>query len=158
MLTFRLATYQDVDLFFAWANDPVTRQNSYNQTAIDYNTHVNWFQKKIKSVGTVIYVFQNEKNEPVGQVRFDLNEITGDYLISISIDAKHRGNGYASEMLNKSSEDLLSVHPRSRIIAHVFVSNEASYRSFLKANYKLMEQKEISGVNSYILERNSYEK
>jgi RimJ/RimL family protein N-acetyltransferase len=153
MLTFRTATQQDVDLFFNWANDPVTRQNSYNKGAVDYDTHVNWFQKKNSSPDAIMYVFQIEGQEPVGQIRFDRIVGTNDFLVSISVDSNHRGKGYASQMLTQSADRLLAENPGAHIIAHVFVSNKASYRSFVKAGYQLVDKKEISGIESYILEK-----
>lgn len=153
MLSYRTANQQDVDLYFDWANDPVTRQNSYNKEPVDYDAHVKWFRKKINSPDSVLYVFQNESNETVGQIRFDRIPGTDDFLVSISVDSNHRGKGYASQMLTQSAHCLLAANPGAHIIAHVFVSNEASYRSFIKAGYQLAEQKEISGIESYILEK-----
>lgn len=153
MLTFRTANQHDLDLFFNWANDPATRQNSYNKGPVEYGTHVKWFQKKISSPDIVMYVFQNEGNEPVGQIRFDRIAGTNDFLVSISVDSNHRGKGYASQMLTRSADRLLAENPGAHIIAHIFVSNEASYKSFIKAGYQLVEQKEISGIESYILEK-----
>lgn len=153
MLTFRTATQQDLELFFSWANDPVTRQNSYNKEPVDYDTHIKWFQKKISSPDTIMYIFQNEANEPVGQIRFDRIAWTNDFLVSISIDSNHRGKGYAPKMLTQSAVSLLAENPGAHIIAHVFVSNEASYKSFIKAGYQLVEQKKISEIESYILEK-----
>jgi RimJ/RimL family protein N-acetyltransferase len=151
MLKHRFADKDDVELYFNWANDEITRANSYNKELISYESHVGWFLKKVQSPDCFMYVFLNDDN-PVGQVRIDKSE-SGDALIGISVDINHRGKGYAPDMLMIASDDFLQKNPDGRITAYVFIANEASYKSFLKAGYILIMRKEVSGIPSYILEK-----
>ncbi|MHA4843890.1 GNAT family N-acetyltransferase, partial [Flavitalea antarctica] len=72
-------------------------------------------------------------------------------LIGISVDAAHRGKGYASEMLRMATGDYLSRFPASVIYAHVFLTNKASYKSFIKAGFQLFKEEELNGIPSFIL-------
>ena len=152
MLTFRRADANDVDLFYSWANDPETRNNSYNKNPIVYSDHVAWFNRKINSDNCWLYVFQDEQANPVGQVRIEKSG-GEETIISISIGKDHRGKGYASEMLAMASGDYLSSFATDTIIAYVFTSNEPSLRSFIKAGYILKEERPVKGIPSYILSK-----
>lgn len=157
MLSFRIAGAADVDLYYEWSNEKQTRENSYSKEEIEYNSHVQWFQNKIQSRDTIMYLFFNEQNIPVGQVRIDKHSSSEEEgsTISVSIDKQHRGKGYSVEMLQAASEDFLKKNPHYKIRAYVFTSNEASVKSFIRAGYKLVEQQFIRGISSYILEKNN---
>lgn len=131
-LNFRFAEEKDVDLYYDWANDSEVRVNSYNQDPIDYNNHVKWFKNKLNSSSCKFYVFLNELNEPIGQVRIDKNEET---VIGISVDKKHRGKNYASQMLVMATTHYLKKHTNEKIYAYIKTSNKASYKSFVNAGF-----------------------
>jgi RimJ/RimL family protein N-acetyltransferase len=155
MLSFRPATENDADLFFAWANDREARNNSYNQEPIAYVDHVAWFNRKINSGNCRFYVFHDEDGKPVGQVRIEKTGNPGQALISVSVDKDHRGKGYSTEMLRLASDDFLADDASCTIVAYVFTSNEPSFRSFKSAGYRLVEEKNVKGIPSYILHKNS---
>lgn len=148
-LTFRKATMKDCDLIYQWANDPETRNNSYNKDIIPYQNHVNWFKQKIVSDTSSFYIFLDEHNKPVGQIRIEKTE-GPNALLSISIAKEHRGRGYASMMLKDASVYYLNLYPGTTIHAHVFVSNEASSRSFIKAGYKKVGEEMLQQIPSII--------
>jgi RimJ/RimL family protein N-acetyltransferase len=157
MLSFRFAQKEDVDLYYKWANDPATRRNSYNQSSIEYGSHVKWFYRKISSVDCFMYVFLLD-NMAIGQVRIEkLADAPDDNkcMISISIDEAYRGKGYSTEMIMVASGDYLERNEGFQIIAHVFTSNQPSYKSFLKAGYVLQCTQEIQGIPSYVLLKTS---
>jgi RimJ/RimL family protein N-acetyltransferase len=85
-LKFRYAVLDDSDLYYAWANDLIVRKNSFNSTEINYEHHVNWFSNKLSSKDCLFYLFLNEENTPVGQVRIDKSN--DEIVIGISIDEK----------------------------------------------------------------------
>lgn len=153
MLKFRKATINDVALFFNWANDPLVRSNSYHKELIIYENHVNWFTNQINSDTNYFYVFFDESNLPVGQVR--INKSGEDQaIIGLMIDAKFRGNGFAKEMITKASDDFLSVNSSFTILAYIFKINKSSINSFIKANYKLLKEEVVNKIPSFILYKN----
>jgi len=130
---FRLANESDTNLYFDWANDELVRKNSFNQNPIVYENHVNWFHSKLNSKDCFFYLFLNEVNIPVGQVRIDK---TGSEIITgISIDKAFRGKSLGLEMLLQSTEDYLKKYPTAEIVAYIKVENTASYTIFKKAGF-----------------------
>ncbi len=148
-LSFRLANENDVDLFFNWANDKVVRDNSYNKEKIEYNSHVKWFNNKIKSIDCKFYVFLNKLNEEVGQVRIE--NLKSETIIGISIDENHRGHNYAVEMLLKATADFFNQNPNEIIVAYIKINNVASYKSFIKSGFGNEEIVEVNNEKSFKL-------
>lgn len=152
-LSFRFATAEDADLYYEWANDELVRANSYNQDKIEYTGHVDWFNRKLKSIYCRFYLFFNNKKEPVGQVRIDKQ---GDeVIIGISIDSKHRGNSYGVEMLKKASANYLHYFSEAEIIAYIKCENNASYRIFIDAGFRNEEIVDMNGFKSYKLHKST---
>ncbi|RYG49049.1 MAG: N-acetyltransferase [Chitinophagaceae bacterium] len=154
MLKFRFAEPADADLYYGWSNDQQTRENSYNKEKIEYVSHLQWFEAKLQSPDSFMYLFFDEADLPVGQVRIDRNPDSDvkESIVGVSVDNEHRGRGYGIEMLKISSGDFLNKNPDHKILAFIFVTNEASFKSFSKAGYKLVEEKSVKGIPSYILE------
>ncbi len=150
-LKYRFAREEDVDLYYTWANDKVVRENSYNQEEIKYENHVKWFNNKLKSNDCRFYLFLNNNNEAVGQVRIDKNE--NEVVIGISTDKNHRGKGYASEMLNIATDNYLNTYPDRQIVAYIKLKNEVSYKSFIKANFVECGLLEFANEKSYKLSK-----
>jgi hypothetical protein len=57
-------------LIFEWANDDDVRNNAINTHKIKWNDHINWFNKKLQSPDTFMFIGFLQ-DEPVGQIRFD---------------------------------------------------------------------------------------
>lgn len=151
MLNFRMADSRDVDLLFAWSSDSTVRENSYSQNAIEYQDHVRWFQDKLNLGLCFIYIFFNEDNIPVGQVRIEKDLVKREATIGIIVDPDNRGKGYSSKMIEKASSDFLDQHPAYKIMAFIMKKNSISYSSFVKAGYKLLKEEIFKGFPSYIL-------
>ena len=132
-LYYRHATIEDVDLYFNWSNDGVVRANSFNQQEIKYNDHVVWFRSKLNDPGCFFYLFFNEENMPVGQVR--INKQQDEIIIGISIDKSFRGKSYGIEMLHKATHAYLNQNKTAKIIAYIKVENIASFTIFKKAGF-----------------------
>ena len=98
-----------------------------------------------------LYLFFDEKGDSVGQVRIESDHEKNEAIIGISVDLNHRGKGYSSEMIQMATKDFQLTHIGFCIYAYVFIDNKASYKSFLRAGYILLEQKEIVSIPSYIL-------
>lgn len=149
MLHFRFADKGDMDLYFRWANDPLVRLNSYDPVPIPYENHINWFNKKVVSGSCFFYLFFNEENEPVGQVRIDKSQV--EIVIGISIDEAFRGKSLGAEMLEKSSNHYLQQYPSATVVAYIKVENTPSCNIFKKAGFTDEEIVTEQGYKSYKL-------
>lgn len=153
MLKFRKANIDDVELFFNWANDNLVRNNSYQKEKIIYKDHVEWFNNQVKSDDNCFYVFLNEFNIPIGQVRISKSE-NNKAIIGLMVDAEFRGKGFAKEMIEKASEDFLSHNYTFTILAYIFKINKSSFKSFTNAGYKFLKEEIIKEIPSFILYKN----
>lgn len=136
MFNLRNATNDDCDLYFNWANDRSVRVNAINQGEIPYDNHCIWFESKLTSENSKLYVLTKNNEIAVGQIRFD---ITGeDAIISYSIDSNWRGFGlgkvlveYGIRMLK--NENILNL---KNILAEVKTINIASLKVFKALKFK----------------------
>ena len=151
----RLATAADVQLYFDWANDPTTRHQSFNSEPISWEKHVAWFTRKVTDRCALLLVFETNANVPIGQVRFERfdedrtedvdNGYTGtssetidlslDKAISISVDARFRGKGIASMLIEEACEFIRKRESAIHIVAYIKPDNVASVRAFERAGF-----------------------
>ncbi len=137
-LRLRNATISDTDLFFQWVNDSTVRANSLNSEIIPFDTHKNWFAKKVTNPQSRIYIFENE-TQPVGQIRFDLSETMAE--VDISIDSKYRGNGLSAFLIQEGVSKLVGDGVEcTGIVGVVKEANCGSAKAFEKAGFEMTEQ------------------
>ena len=141
-------------MFFHWANESSTRNNSYNNEQISYENHVKWFNERLNNPDVFMYIFYDKQETAVGQVRIEKDFKKRECLIGISVSETQRGKGYSSEMIHKASLEFSLRNPGFSILAFVFLSNQASLKSFLKAGYQPVEERGINGIPSCILKYN----
>ena len=129
ILTMRPASEQDVDTIYEWANDPVTRSQSWNTEPIVYENHVKWFMNRIKATDRLFYIFF-EGDEPVGSVRLDPNG-DGVLIISYQIAPQKRRHGYGQQMISQIDKMVYETWPNTGILkltAEVRADNIGSCR------------------------------
>lgn len=90
---------EDVDILYDWANDPVTRKNSFSEEPINYQTHVTWFNSCMDNPYCIQFLLEID-DKVVGQARLNINN--NEALISYSIVPNYRCRGYA-KILRKHS-------------------------------------------------------
>ena len=132
-LNLKKAKKKDAELIYKWANDPEVRINAVNKEAIIFENHLGWFNKKVISEETFIFIGYLDEI-PVGQIRFDKN-IT-DWQIDYSIDNNHRGKGLGKEIVlegMKKMKELIKIN--LKFTAFVKVNNLASIKVFRNLNY-----------------------
>lgn len=135
----------DCDLLFNWANDPITRQNSFNSKNISYDEHVIWFSNNISDS---VLIFLNRDDRPVGLVRLDYK--SNEWVISISVDPYHRGHGYSSQMLNLALESyFLNNSLIEFITAYIKSENNISKKTFQRAGFVEKDLVTINGHSAY---------
>ncbi len=146
-MKFRKAIQPDIKLLFDWANDLDVRQNAINTRLITWESHQNWFQNRLESSTSKIFIFLIDE-QPIGQVRFEFEK--NQWLIDYSIDKLYRGKGLGKLML----KEILSYFKTSEpIIAYVKIENIASAKIFNSLGFKKNEIVEINKNNYQIFEK-----
>ena len=128
------ATRIDVELIYQWANDPSVRAQAINTDAIAWEDHLSWYNKKLMSADTQIYIAR-ASGKPVGQVR--LERESGDWLIDYSVDINLRGLGLGESLIR----EVVQLHEGERFRAQVRVNNVASMKVFEKLGYEKQQMK-----------------
>lgn len=146
-LTCRKAEDIDCDLYYQWANDPLTRSMAFSKKPILYENHCKWFKNRINDQNTVMYLFYSKSN-PIGQVRFDINDDKA--IIDISIAPDSRGKRYGTQMLQESLFWLKTEKHHLVLISEVLRENLASQKIFERCNFKkVLETKEYYRYEFY---------
>ena len=149
-LIYRPAQPSDVQLYFDWANDPVTRQQSFNTEPIPWENHSVWFSFKLADLTARLLVFETQQGEPVGQIRFERR--ADEVVIGISLDAAIRGRGLAPVMIWAAVAYYQTQFPGDNLPIHAYIrpDNRASIRSFEKAGFSFSHESGKFGVQSVV--------
>lgn len=140
----RRANLGDLEFLFNLRNEEAVRLVSFNSDPIDLETHQKWFEKKLGSNESVLFIAE-AGSRPIAQIRFDW---LGDNAAeaNIAVTGEFRGRGYGSDILRKASMRFLEEFPNcARIYAYVKPENAASVRSFAKAGYIFQREAEHKG-------------
>jgi len=130
----RLATLDDMDLLFEWANDEAVRKNSFSSEKILYENHQKWFSNLLKKENCRQYLYCVGEN-PIGQVRITAEGTAAE--IGYSICASHRGRGYGKKMLQLAYKQVRQDLPQVQtLFGRVKPENSASSKVFLDLGYK----------------------
>lgn len=125
---------EDCDLLFEWVNDNEVRSNAFNSSKVKYEEHNKWFNEKLNSQNTFIYILYNDA-VPIGQIRIDICEGTG--IIDYSIARKYRGLGYGTDLIRILEEQIfIDKINISQLVGKVKATNMPSRRAFKKAGYR----------------------
>ena len=144
MLKIRAATKEDRRLLWEWANDSEARAASFNSEQIAWGQHVKWFDKKMHDPNCYLYVITNEKSEPIGQIRFDI-EKPGAAVISVGMERQIRNRGYGTQALELSLRRISKDADVRQVVAYVKPENRQSIRAFEKAGFAKMVECNVKG-------------
>lgn len=147
-LSVREATMDDAELLYEWANDPSVRSQSFNAEPIEWETHLNWLQKRMASPDTRFYLLL-ENGEPIGQIRYDRDKTGASAEIGFSVAKEHRGKRLGIKILELTREKALQDLNCERITALVIKGNEASNKAFLRAGFEEDGLTERQGKTAY---------
>ncbi len=147
-ITFRCAKKNDAKLLFKFINLEEIRKYSFSREKIDYNEHIDWFNKKIESKDSLIIIAENKDEDLfIGQVRYD--KISKDIAeVSIYLNPSLSGNGLGPKLLKYTYNlafDLLNI---KEIIAHIKRNNLISIKAFKKAGFKFLKFVKIKNCSS----------
>jgi UDP-2,4-diacetamido-2,4,6-trideoxy-beta-L-altropyranose hydrolase len=150
-LRLRGASQEDVLLLWQWANDSVTRRNSFNSEPISWRAHKAWYAERIASPDTRFWILEYQ-SVPVGQIRYDRTD-ANKAQISLSIAPVYRGRSFGAQLL-RLSVDLAGRELGVRTVeGFTFVENRASSHAFIKAGFDVIEEKNIAGHSGFVFRR-----
>lgn len=143
--TLRCVSVQDEQTLFEWANDPVTRKNSFNSEPISWDTHQRWFKEKLNSPDTYIWMFECQ-NISCGWVRIEKMEKI--FKLSCLIATPYRGQKLGSLMLKMALSNICTMLPGVTLVAYTVPGNIASCKVLQRAGFVLTSEddKKISFV------------
>lgn len=151
-MSFKIELVQQSDMFdlFDLANDPVVRKNSFNQENITLENHKKWFVQKLSDTNCYFYILR-QGSDFVGYVRFDKIEEV-EFIITIHLHKNFRGKGFGAKIIALATQKILMVSNKISITAHIKKENEASYKSFIEAGYRLVDSNFIyNNISCYLL-------
>jgi len=134
----RRAQEEDCLSVWKWANDPVTRIASFRSDPIPWETHQTWFLSKLRNSNCIFYIATGFYDEPVGQVRFDIEEDKA--VISMSLCPKFRGYGLGHGLIRKACDEVLRERRTETIHALIKMNNPGSIRVFEEAGFRKIQE------------------
>ncbi|MBL7978390.1 MAG: UDP-2,4-diacetamido-2,4,6-trideoxy-beta-L-altropyranose hydrolase [Bacteroidetes Order II. Incertae sedis bacterium] len=127
------ANLNDAQALYNWANDPITRSQSFSTEPIVWDQHLTWFQRKLNDPQSDLLIAWFGE-EAIGQVRFDHRT---DYtLISYGLAPKYRGHGLGYSILRLAIDWLTTRRNTKNLWGYVKLSNPASMRAFEKLAFE----------------------
>lgn len=142
-LALRRATLDDAGLLLEWANDPTTRNNSFNPEPIEWQGHVRWLKNKLKTDNAMLLMLELD-GTPCGHIRYDLQD-DGIALLSFVVAPAFRGMGLGHRLVEMSRSEPSREWNGSAVKAIAFVGNTASSRVFEGAGFSKAPDEEIDG-------------
>jgi len=138
----RKAKFDDKIYLFNWVNQPDSLSVKIeNEQEVALSNHEKWFNERLRDKNTHIWIIENEKNIPIGQVRFQ-KKISNYFDVDIYILDKERKKGLASKALNKAMQ--ISEFPPLRAL--VKKNNFRSYTFFSKNGFILKSEDKFKWV------------
>jgi Acetyltransferases, including N-acetylases of ribosomal proteins len=128
-------------------NDPEVREASFFPEYISLESHKQWFREKMNNPYSFLFIGIDENNNPIGQVRFD---IEGDQAeTSISINGQYRGRGYGSILITKGIDQLSNISYINSFDAYIKPENIKSKRTFIESGFIPQGEKVIKNKLLY---------
>ncbi|HEX3104201.1 MAG TPA: UDP-2,4-diacetamido-2,4,6-trideoxy-beta-L-altropyranose hydrolase [Terriglobales bacterium] len=145
-MRFRRATQDDCNLLWKWANDPVTRANSFRPANISWDEHRDWLDRHLAKDRSIIFIAE-ESQIPVAVLRVEEKD-PGVGEISITVSPEARGFGLAHHLIRGCMGRAARELNLREIHAFVKPENTASRRAFETAGYILSETTQIGGFDA----------
>lgn len=130
------ATKQDVETTYQWASNQEIRKFSFNTKEIDWESHKNWFYKKLEEEGCEYFIlFENEA--PIGSIRFDTQD-TETVVVNYLIDPSFQGKGFGKLILALGIEELKINMPEVKFVCGLVLNNNLpSIRVFSSLDFSI---------------------
>jgi RimJ/RimL family protein N-acetyltransferase len=133
-LTIRPATLDDMFQVWTWANDPLTRANSFSTRRIPWETHVRWYRGQLAAPATRLWLLESD-GLPVAQIRYDRRDDCAE--IGYTVAPGQRGRGYGTRILQMTAARACRELDVPTVRGLVMIENRASIRAFEQAGFTL---------------------
>ena len=121
---------------------------SFSSEPIVWENHLTWFTAKLSDANYRIWVAEDVKGTPIGQVRF---QIEGEAAtISISLDAGQRGKNRGSLLIWAACRKLFAETAVKQVRAYIKPDNQASVRAFEKVGCEDWEETTVKGAAAWV--------
>lgn len=149
----RLRRAEEGDVGRAWeiSNDPEVRRQAFNPSAIPYEHHVQWYQARLRSPRTIMWVL-DAGGDVAAQIRYDRSD-DGAAVISFSVASSWRGRGLGERLLASTWRRACSLLDVDRARGVTFLANPASQRAFEAAGFADRGTETIEGRECRVFER-----
>lgn len=146
----RKVKQEDINDIFELSNKDYVRRYSFNKRKIEWEDHVNWFNRIIEDKNVAFYVISDKDDHFLGQVRFNINNNSA--IISISLSELIVGKGFSKMILRQSVDKLFRENNAiDEIIAFVSEDNIASVKLFTSSNFRYKSKD--NGIIKFTLEK-----
>ena len=134
----RKANMSDLSLYFHWVNDPLVRQFSFCSDVVPLSDHCKWYEKRLLSPDSLLYVLVDSDGLPLGQIRFERTAHSPSRaVIGFSLDRLARGRGFSDQLLRLGLDQLWRCWGAAmEAYAEVQSDNPASASAFLKVGFQ----------------------
>lgn len=149
----RKANVNDLMLYFDWTNDDEVRKQSFKSQPVVLENHEQWFMKKIIDPNCLMLVFEDARQQPIGQVRFENNGDQKTSIIGISIDKLFRGKGLAGTLLRLAVKSFFRENPEYIIEAYIKTENKGSLGAFKNAGFSFSKKIDYQGFETVLYTR-----
>jgi UDP-2,4-diacetamido-2,4,6-trideoxy-beta-L-altropyranose hydrolase len=145
-LELRPVADRDCRQVWLWANDTNARRVSFSSEPIPWSEHEAWFADRLTDSSFLGWIASNRKGETVGFVRFERNE--DDAIISVLIDAAHRGVGYGERLITLGAQRCFAQWSVASVVAFIKLGNGASLKVFTNAGFRTAGDSTVGGQNA----------
>lgn len=132
-IEFESVAEKDFELLWLWANDPVTRSNSFESDFISWDEHKVWCQNRMGDPSCDFWMVKIAGLGKIGCVRFDRSP--SKVVMSISLAPRVRGVGYGKRIIKLACVHFLRVYGAIPIHAFIKSDNKASLAAFACAGF-----------------------
>ena len=132
----RLADISDAERIWMWRNDPETRRQSFCSAPIPWESHLDWFQRKIHDADEAFLIAEIPGGcLHAGYVRFSL--LGKEWAeVGIVVDPFIRRQGYGKCILQSALRWAAQNLPADHVLAQIKQSNTASLALFRKTGFR----------------------
>ncbi len=146
-LKLRNSKIDDLASYYKWVNDAKVVKYSFKKRRVEFKEHLKWFQKKLKSKKTKMFILELE-SLPIGQIRFDLKK-NNSAMIDYSLDPIVRNRGWGKKLINLGIKKIYKTGVK-KILAEVRPENTKSIAIFKKLGFS---ENKFKLKNSYTLNK-----
>ena len=139
----RPATMDDARQVLDWANDPITRSVSFNQTEITWTNHEPWFARRLADASCLLFIGEDVQGNAIGMVRFDVADLVA--TISINIAPEHRQRGLGTALILVACHQSMTNGAATQVRALIKPDNTASQRAFQRAGFMAADDEDVAG-------------